>query len=344
MREGSKVHQKLEDEVHTTVRVEITSREDAFGLRLWNFIQGLRTLRDTGLTRELEVWGMVNGNLVNGVIDVLSCENPNPEFENELGLDATAQAKMTDFFAVDKPNKQPKHTKKIYLTDVKTRGSPAPVSKAALRPAKIQLLLYHRFLSEMASDKIDLFRVMRRYGLDADEPFSDGFLAQIGSLHDEIFDFTSPKSSIEEPGASGTDSTPQSGTDGSNKASQLLSTPDIVKYSSLRELVSLVKEEIQLAFPDGSGSMGNILQVQYVHREDGRVLDLHDFPVSPTALEEYLGSYMKWWKGERKATGVEIEEAFKCRTCEFAESCSWRRDMDNERVRKARAKSRSITA
>ncbi|KAL1997902.1 hypothetical protein VTN02DRAFT_470 [Thermoascus thermophilus] len=81
MKLGSAVHKTLEDAVHTTVRVEVTTKEDAWALRLWNVIQGLRTLRESGLTRELEVWGLVDGEIVNGVIDQLSYECPDPALE-----------------------------------------------------------------------------------------------------------------------------------------------------------------------------------------------------------------------------------------------------------------------
>lgn len=81
MKLGSAVHKTLEDEVHTTVPVEITTKEDAWALRIWNVIQGLRTLREFGMTRELEIWGLIDGEIVNGVIDQLSYECPDPELE-----------------------------------------------------------------------------------------------------------------------------------------------------------------------------------------------------------------------------------------------------------------------
>ncbi|KAL5364703.1 exonuclease V [Aspergillus floccosus] len=81
MKQGSTIHKTLEDEVHTTVPIEITTKEDAMALRIWNVIQGLRTLREFGITRELEVWGLVDGELVNGVIDQLSYECPDAEIE-----------------------------------------------------------------------------------------------------------------------------------------------------------------------------------------------------------------------------------------------------------------------
>lgn len=342
MRQGSKLHQKLEDEVHTIVKVDILTKEDGFGLRLWNLVQGLRTLRDTGLTRELEVWGIVDGNLVNGVIDSVSYENPNPEFEEELSSQESQldprQSNLVDYFPPKRKGKETQPRPKIYLTDVKSRGSLAPVSNFLLRPAKIQLLLYHRFLSDMAAGRLDYFKVCRRYGLDVDDPFSDSFIAQIGSLHDEMF-VDAPSSSAEGLSSSlGAGTQAQSERFSSNPENAPLPEPDLVKYSSLRELLSLVKEEVQLAFPEGEDSLGHMLRVQYIYRSDGRELDLHDFPVAKQALESYLSKYMGWWRGERTAKGVEIEEAFKCKTCEFFADCSWRQGMDQELVQKARQK------
>ncbi|EGX89316.1 Defects in morphology protein 1-like protein [Cordyceps militaris CM01] len=304
MRQGSRLHQTLEDEVHVTVEVEVLSREDGFGLRLWNFVQGLRTLRATGLTRELEVWGVLDGgHLVNGVIDSLSHENPDPAFELALSQEAEGtRPKLTDYFA-STTTKTPTGPK-VYLADVKTRGSLAKVSNALLRPAKIQLLLYHRFLSDLAAARLDFYKVFRRYGLDPDEPFSDAFLAQMAGLHDD--DMFSPTSSED--------------------AEENVDTA-LLPYRSLRELLPLVAREV-----------GGLLRVQYVYRGDGREIGHHDFAASPRVLDEYLGAYMAWWRGERRAAGVAVDEAFKCRTCEFAEGCTWRETMDAKRVQRVHAR------
>lgn len=327
MKQGSKVHQKLEDEVHTTVQIDIMTKEDAFGLRLWNLVQGLRTLRDTGLTRELEVWGMVDDNLVNGIIDSVSYENPNPEFEEELSSQESQsnyqQTTLTDYFP---PKNGENHGgPKVYLADVKTRGSYAPPSNALIRPAKIQLLLYHRFLSDMAAGRLNFLKVFRRYGLDPDDTFSDTFIAQVGSLHDEIFvDASEAEVSATEDHRS------------SSYRSSSSAGPDLLQYRTLRELIPLVEHEMDLTFPHGEHTLGHMLRVQYVHRSDGQEIDVHDFPVSRQALDAFLANYMAWWRGERRAKGVDIEEAFKCRTCEFASDCSWRQAMDDERLQIAR--------
>lgn len=340
MKQGSHLHQKLEEEVHRAVKIDIETKEDAFGLRLWNLVQGLRTLRDTGITRELEVWGMVDGNLVNGVIDSVSYQNPNPEFEETLssqGSEPQRQAGITEYFPQRGKDKS-KKTRQVFLTDVKTRRSKKPVSEIAIRPAKIQLLLYHSFLSDMAAGKLDYLKVFRRYGLDPDDPFTDTFMAEIGSLHDDIFtdtpsgtqnsNWTSVSQSQESEG-SGRPTPISSGAE-----QQRSSAPDLLKYNTLRELISLVQDEIKLTFPNGEESIGQMLRVEYIYQQTGEHLDDQDFPVSRPALEKYLSDYMRWWRGEREANGVQIEDAWKCNTCEFGEDCSWREEMSNK-VKKA---------
>lgn len=328
MRGGTKVHQSLEDQVHTTVQVQITSKEEAFALRLWNIIQGLRTLRDTGFTRELEVWGIVNGHFVNGVIDEISYTNPNAEFGQDPGSqDQNAQqSSIKTYFESNQ--------RQVYLTDVKTRGAATLPSGAAVRPAKVQLFLYHRLLSDMAAAKLEFTTVFKRYGLRADVRFSDSFMAEIGGLHDEVFydadsDVESSASQSNPPGSA---SAPQSRYPDSspNLEPLMTSSPDLIRYRTLQEIVPLLQSELQTTFPQGRKSMGEVLSVQYRHRSDGHIIGNQVFPVDADALNKYLDYNLAWWEGQREPDGVAIEEAYKCRTCEFAESCQWRKDKEAE--------------
>jgi hypothetical protein len=84
MKQGTKIHKAREDEVHRTVPVDVATREDKWGLRIWNVIQGLRTLKDTGRTRELEIWGIIGGEIVNGIVDELSYDCPDPKLESQI--------------------------------------------------------------------------------------------------------------------------------------------------------------------------------------------------------------------------------------------------------------------
>lgn len=313
MRGGTRIHQTLEDEVHSTVQVTIASREEAFALRIWNIIQGLRTLRDTGITRELEVWGTVEGEILNGVIDQLNHESPNASFEQELNLASadvsTSQPSITDYVSAGH--------KTVYLTDVKTRGSERLPTGLALRPARVQLFLYHRLLSDMADDKLDYAAVFKRYGLDGDARFSDGFIAQIGGLHDEIF--YDADSDIEE-------------------APPEMYPPDLIGYRSISQIVPLVRAELRETFPRGPASISNLLAVQYRHRDDGRIIGNNSFPNDPEALDAYMKHNLRWWRGEREPAGVTIEETYKCGWCEFAETCQWRKDKEAEFLRRKRGR------
>ena len=84
MKKGTEVHRTLELEVHEYVPVEVQTKEDAWGLRIWNVIQGLRALRATGVTRELDVWGVVDGEVVSGIIDEISTLCPDVDLETAL--------------------------------------------------------------------------------------------------------------------------------------------------------------------------------------------------------------------------------------------------------------------
>ncbi|KAH9908372.1 exonuclease V [Xylariomycetidae sp. FL2044] len=332
MRGGSRVHQTLEDQVHTTVQVNIATKEEAFALRLWNVVQGLRTLRETGMTRELEVWGTVEGQVINGIIDQVSHESPDASFEQELhaspsshgvpGFGSKRQSQMTDFLHP--------HRRRYYLTDVKTRGSTRLPNGAALRPARVQLFLYHRLLGNMASQKVDYPALLNRYGLRPEVQFSDAFMAQMGNLHDEVFydadsDLQSPP--LSETGTGYPESSP-------DLAPNMTPASDLIRYRCINQIIPLLQTELQDTFPQGADTLGDLLSVQYRHRDDGHVLGSNIFPNDPSALDGYMRHNLDWWRGSREAEGVAIEETFKCRSCEFAENCQWRKDKEKEYIAK----------
>ncbi len=214
MKQGSTVHKRLEDQVHRTVEVKIVRKEDAWGLRIWNIIQGLRTLRDTGMTRELELWGVIDGQVVNGIIDELSYICPDRELEESSEKPWKAdppegQATIDDFFrqdngqsiergALKRLSGMRKETSRIYLTDVKTRGAKSVPSGARFRPTLMQLLLYHRLLSELATNKVDANGLFARYDLQENDPFSDDFIVQISNLNQVYYDAPDDSSQTEQ--------------------------------------------------------------------------------------------------------------------------------------------------
>jgi exonuclease V len=94
--------------------------------------------------------------------------------------------------------------------------------------------------------------------------------------------------------------------------------------------------EFQITLPNGAASLGNILKAEYRSRDTGEVVGSKTFAMDKRGLKEYVDKEMQWWRGEREAQGVVVEEAFKCRSCEFADGCEWRL----QKVEEAREKVR----
>ena len=338
MKRGSAVHKVLEDQVHTTVAVDIVSKEDAWGLRVWNVIQGLKTLRHTGITRELEIWGVIDGLVGNGGIDELTYICPEPELEEaeekltiSKSMPAADQTTITDFLGssapegsgtgmLDKLRSSHKKISKIYIADVKTRDSRSLPKAATFRPTLMQLMLYHRILSDSATNKLNADMIFDRYELRADVLFSDSFIAQIGSLNVD--------NSLEQ-----------------DVLSHLPSSQDsmtvLLAHNTLRQLWTLMMEEFAHTFADGAKSVGNVLKAEYRSRTDGVILGNKAFLYDDEVIQEYLDSGMRWWRGERAAEGVCVEEAYKCRTCDFFDECSWRRNKIEEATLKMRERKKS---
>ncbi|MCJ1483102.1 hypothetical protein MMC06_003268 [Schaereria dolodes] len=347
MRQGSAVHKALEEQVHHTVTVDVQTKEDAWGLRIWNIIQGLRTLRETGMTRELEVFGIVDGLVVNGVIDELSYICPDRDLEEEVtartthgksskNIIAPDQASITNFLKPDTHSKSPqgvvkslrsllKKTSKIYLTDVKTRGVKSIPSGVSFRPTLMQLMLYQLMFSDFATNKVEANLVFSRYDLDVNAHFSDAFIAQIGSLNETFYDAPSDPSQS------------QNAPDASQDSMQV-----ILDHNSLDQLWGLMMREFGQTLPSGIEGIGNVLKVEYRDQTNGSILGIKTFLYDREVIQNYLNDELSWWKGVRETRGVVVEEAYKCRVCEFAEGCTWRKAKIDEATEVHRTRSRSI--
>ena len=335
MRQGSAVHQTLENQVHQNVAVDITTKEDAWGLRLWNVIQGLKTLRETGMTRELEIWGTVDGSVVNGVIDELSFVCPDPALEHKDDDSQVAkvlplnQTTITDFLGgstLENGGQSPFHDfqalktpSKIYLTDVKTRGSRTvpKLSSSTFRPTMMQLMLYHHLLSKLATNQVDANVLFERYALDPDATLSDSFIAQVGSLNGT---FTDTSSSSQSDAMTGTQD----------------SMEVLLAHNSIRSLWALMISEFERTMVGGAKSIGNVLKAEYRNATDGEIMGSTTFLYDDKRLRDYLEDEMLWWKGGRSAQGVCVEEAYKCGSCEFADECGWRKNKIVEATEKMR--------
>ncbi|KAF2760168.1 hypothetical protein EJ05DRAFT_274182 [Pseudovirgaria hyperparasitica] len=359
MKQGSAVHKKLEEEVHEAVEVNVTTKEDMWALKIWNVIQGLRTLRITGMTREMEIWGVIDGQVVNGIIDELSYRAPLETVEGEetieaipedgvdgntssgkvlLGGDPYQRLTINDFFRTqgavvlgeDPTGPSPwlgsdtVPQKQVHITDVKTRGARTLPQGAALRPTKMQLFLYHHILSTLATNSVDPATLFARYSVNPAVPFTDGFIAQVGAL-----DFNFREESVDS-----SDPPFESAED---------SVSELLEHNSLTQLWALMINEYKRAIPlltPTSAAISPLVKAEFRRAWDGTVLGSKVFRYDQEELDAYVGKEMSWWKGEREAVGVDIEEAYKCGMCEFAEECDWRKQKVVEVVEKVKLRKR----
>jgi exonuclease V len=324
MKKGTTVHRQLELEVHDFVPVNIQTREDGWGLRIWNVIQGLRTLRATGMTRELDIWGVVDGEVVSGIIDEISYTCTDPELEaamKESENDSKSalpdnQKSITEFFSsplrsAQTPRKK-RDIKTVYITDTKTRTSNTLPSGASLRPTKLQLMLYRHLLTLLCTDQVPADRIFTRYGLNRQIRFSDSFIAAIADLEfNFVPGFPSSPEDDDDPFA-----------DNSTTFAELIEHPTLEALWNL-----MIREYRRTLFPE---RLSPILSASFRSQRDGAVLGTKTFVYDEGELQKHVATELAWWRGERPPRGVDVEEAFKCRICEFAENCYWRIEKEKE--------------
>ncbi|CCU74159.1 fungal protein [Blumeria hordei DH14] len=311
MKRGSRIHKKLEDQIFTTIHIPVQSKEDQWGIRLWNIVQGLHTLREQGLTRELYIWGIVEGQLVSGQIDELSYECPDINLERSTtkahkDLGGNSCMEMTN--GSESLVKQ----KKIYLCDVKTRISERLPSQIGFLPTKYQLMLYHRLITALITNLVDFEVLAARYNLDINKTFSDNFLAQVGGNSEVNFDVT-----------------------GSSSRRDSLSV--LLQHNCLSTLWALMISEFQKTFPEGVSSLGRTLKAEYRSGVGGHIIGSKTFLMNDEQLTSYVQYTLQWWEGKREARGVITSDAFKCQSCDFAETCEWRLkkvEQAQERIRR----------
>ncbi|MEE6468835.1 hypothetical protein FKM82_008389, partial [Ascaphus truei] len=66
------------------------------------------------------------------------------------------------------------------------------------------------------------------------------------------------------------------------------------------------------------------LKLEYCYQEDSTSLGCELVNFEEEKVMKQLSFFLSYWKGTRELLGVDIEEAWKCRTCDFADICEWR--------------------
>lgn len=267
------------------------------------------------------------------------------------------------------------------MTDVKTRASKSlpTVKGSAFRPTLLQLQLYYHMLNRLTTtEEVTIHTLANRYGLDSNRPFTDAFIAEVGSLNDEFFDALSSQGfdpdyfpNSEEIHNTARHSITSPGSHSSPPASSQDSTSLLLENNNLSTLWSLMKDQLRLTFlppPDSpsvapsipSVSQPTLLQeyptllsplltARFISSDptrepDSRLLGSRSFLFDPTTLTSYLADQLEWWRGERAPRGVDVMDAWKCRNCEFSEECTWRQEKELAFARRKRGSRSSMAS
>ncbi|XP_066232077.1 exonuclease V [Saccopteryx leptura] len=92
----------------------------------------------------------------------------------------------------------------------------------------------------------------------------------------------------------------------------------VTSLADLMELVFLSLTQSDLPVID-------ILKIEYIHQDTATVLGSEIVAFEEKELRNKVQHYMAYWLGHREPQGVDVEEAWKCRTCNYADICEWRK-------------------
>lgn len=186
---GTAVHTKLEKEiVPEKIPIRTISAVDIWGLKILNTIINLDILRDTGITRELSVWGFVGDFLVLGIIDQLELD-PKPQYTKPRDP-ARVGRTLDDFFSpssnTQSPPQKSVHEDQsgpsyplVMISDNKTRPDTSLPSSLLTESTRFQLMLYKLLYDQLSTQSLDFTKLCDRLQLDENETFSAEFIEQI---------------------------------------------------------------------------------------------------------------------------------------------------------------------
>ena len=259
-----------------------------------------------------------------GVLEAEGGKGQKPGRRKEGGGGERESQTLTEFFATrraeesEEASEEPTTTPapappKTYITDIKTRNSPSLPGGSSLRPTHIQLMLYTHLLTRLAaaasspstSPIIPSHAIFARYRLDPTSPFSPTLISQLADPENVNLG-------------------PSDSHDSAPVSSETDAACELHAHNTLPRMWDLMMREYRATFPHGAASVGKVLRAEFRGAGDGEYMGARVFAYDEVGTERYVRGVMGWWRGERGARGVEIEEAWKCGVCEFGEGCGWR--------------------
>ena len=97
---------------------------------------------------------------------------------------------------------------------------------------------------------------------------------------------------------------------------------------NLNELLDIFRTKIQCM------TCVQTIGVEYVYQETKETIGYTTEMYDENELKHTYKNFLQFWQGSRNPVGVDIEEAWKCQSCDFADICDWRREKAEEYSRR----------
>ncbi|TPX42206.1 hypothetical protein SeLEV6574_g05715 [Synchytrium endobioticum] len=200
---------------------------------------------------------------------------------------------------IDEVHRKPDHS--FHVRDTKTRVRRSLPPEESQRPSRLQVAVYRRFFMEMA--RLDRDFVLERLDLDPQKELGSAVVEQLLIMGLSLGVATRPLSPI-------------SPNDGPPRAHFPPTCPDTWTIAELFRVTTSYFGMIP--------SISPLLELSYVHQYSGDVIGTVEFDYDEVDLNNMLSRTSSLFTGQREAVGVEVDEAYKCRGCDYAEQCRWR--------------------
>ncbi len=197
-------------------------------------------------------------------------------------------------------------TGELTLLDFKTRKQKSMPYFEQKKGNAVQLMIYKRLLDDLTCGKTPCELLHQHLSLDFSCPLSSGPLAHIqqcglGSLFGK--------------------------THSDGKHSETVTFGEVAKRVS--ELI------VGLDLP----LVGSLI-LQYEHQSTGEVIGVDDVEYKEDWAREQVVSALEFWSGKQAARGVNVEDAWKCWSCQFRDVCVWKKRRELEKSPAAHATGR----
>lgn len=183
--------------------------------------------------------------------------------------------------------------KSLILLELKTRRSESMPGGEQKRSHYLQLMLYKILFDSLCQGKCDYCRIVQKLGLQLTTVLSS-----------ECVEYMREKGLLLLGG-------------------YLEDSVDInalvITFEDLIDLITNLVKGLQLPVVD-------TLLLQYVFQGSDSVLGVEQVIYDEEWTKKELQNSLGYWLGERKAVGVDIEDSWKCQTCQFSEVCIWRKN------------------